>query len=161
MIIELVMMLATSTLPVLLGSVEGAQQCTDHIIDVVIIGAGMAGIAAAQEIDRANNTISYVVIEGQSYIGGRMRSRQFGSIVVEEGANWIVGTSSTSNSPLYSLAQKYGLESVVQDWDDLVTYENGELISDDDIRWDDFAAAYSCLEENAEMRDIGRSRVIL
>ena len=41
----------------------------EHQVDVVIIGAGVAGLAAAAELQ--SRGISYVILEAQDHIGGR------------------------------------------------------------------------------------------
>jgi monoamine oxidase len=58
------------------------------IFDVVIIGAGAAGIAAARYL-RDNTHKSYVVLEARNRIGGRVYSEKVGDKEQDFGASWI------------------------------------------------------------------------
>ena len=62
--------------------------------DVIIIGAGWAGMAAADWLARNNAT--FLVLESTNRTGGRSRAFNFGdpriwSGVVEGGSNWVSG----------------------------------------------------------------------
>lgn len=58
--------------------------------DVIVIGAGMAGVAAARELARAG--ISVCIVEGRDRIGGRIHSiRDFCGAAVEAGAEFVHG----------------------------------------------------------------------
>jgi monoamine oxidase len=58
--------------------------------DVIVIGAGMAGVTAARELVRAGISVS--VVEGRDRIGGRIYSvRDFCGAPVEAGAEFIHG----------------------------------------------------------------------
>jgi monoamine oxidase len=60
------------------------------MLDVLVIGAGMAGVTAARETARAS--FSTTVVEGRSRIGGRVRTiRDFCGEPVEAGAEFIHG----------------------------------------------------------------------
>ena len=65
-------------------------------IDVVIVGGGWAGMAAADSLASAN--VSFVVLEMSDRTGGRSHALTFGdpSIwrgVVERGSNWVSGVA--------------------------------------------------------------------
>lgn len=53
---------------------EGHVLSTEHHADVVIIGAGIAGLAAAHQLTRAGVTVT--VLEAAPYIGGRMATEE-------------------------------------------------------------------------------------
>lgn len=58
--------------------------------DVIVIGAGMAGVTAARELVRAGRSVC--VVEGRERIGGRIHSvRDFCGAPVEAGAEFIHG----------------------------------------------------------------------
>lgn len=55
---------------------------------VLILGAGLSGITAAKTL-LENNITDFYVLEGQDYIGGRIRAVQFEGETIETGANWL------------------------------------------------------------------------
>jgi len=58
--------------------------------DVLVIGAGMAGVTAARELAREG--FGVIVVEGGDRVGGRLRTiRDFGPHPVEAGAEFIHG----------------------------------------------------------------------
>ena len=73
---------------------------TDQTTDVVIIGAGAAGIAAAEALYKRNKDFKFKVVEARGKIGGRIKNFAFKAknedgedkvYYVEDGANWIHG----------------------------------------------------------------------
>ncbi|AEE85665.1 putative protein [Arabidopsis thaliana] len=78
---------------------------------IVIIGAGMAGLTAANKLyTSSNNTFELSVVEGGSRIGGRINTSEFSSEKIEMGATWIHGIG---GSPVYRIAKETG--SLVSD----------------------------------------------
>ena len=72
--------------------------------DVIVIGAGAAGLAAARDLERAGRHA--IVLEARDRIGGRIHTdREFASFPVERGAELLQGKS----SPSRELARKAGL----------------------------------------------------
>ena len=72
-------------------------------VDVVIVGAGMAGLSAALELQRAGR--SFVVLEARDRAGGRLESRQIGDGVwIDVGGQWVGPTQDR----LYALARANG-----------------------------------------------------
>ena len=53
---------------------------------VLVLGAGAAGVTAAKTLHDKGIT-DFLVLEGQDYIGGRMKVVPFAGIKVELGAN--------------------------------------------------------------------------
>ena len=74
---------------------------------VLILGAGVAGITAAKTLHDQRVT-DFVVLEGQDYIGGRMRQASFAGMKVELGANWIHYADEDDN-PLIPLKNKHNM----------------------------------------------------
>jgi monoamine oxidase len=72
---------------------------TEHNVDTVIIGAGLAGLTAARRLESHNaghrhNRISYAVLEASPQIGGRVQSdtittEEGGRVKIEKGAQWL------------------------------------------------------------------------
>ncbi|XP_010541064.1 PREDICTED: probable polyamine oxidase 5 [Tarenaya hassleriana] len=78
---------------------------------IVIIGAGMAGLTAANKLyTRSNDMFELSVVEGGSRIGGRINTSEFSGERIEMGATWIHGIG---GSPVYRIAHETG--SLVSD----------------------------------------------
>jgi monoamine oxidase len=79
--------------------------------DVVIIGAGLAGLGAAHQLCKSG--LSCVVLESRDRVGGKTWSQPMedGKGVIDVGAGWI---NDTNQSRVYELAKRYGAEPIVQ-----------------------------------------------
>jgi monoamine oxidase len=85
-------------------------------IDTLVIGAGIAGLAAAQTLKKAGQKVR--VLEARSRVGGRIwTSRRWNGWPIEQGARWIEGEK---DNPIADLAKKLGLATTATDAD-LVT----------------------------------------
>lgn len=74
---------------------------------VLILGAGAAGITAAKTLyDRG--VTDFLVLEGQDYIGGRIKQASLAGVKMELGANWIQYADEEDN-PLIPLKNKHNL----------------------------------------------------
>ncbi|KAF8785917.1 Spermine oxidase like protein [Argiope bruennichi] len=60
-------------------------------LHIVIVGAGLAGLACALELSK-NNFSKVTILEAQDRIGGRLYSTNFGDSFLELGAQWIHGS---------------------------------------------------------------------
>ena len=75
-------------------------------VDVAIVGAGMAGLSAALELQRAGRSIA--VLEARDRAGGRLESRQLADGVwIDVGGQWVGPTQDR----LYALARAHGAET--------------------------------------------------
>lgn len=73
---------------------------------VVIIGAGMAGLTAANKLyitAGSKELLELCVVEGGNRIGGRINTSEFVGSRIEMGATWIHGIG---GSPVYKIAQE-------------------------------------------------------
>eukprot|EP00899_Mesostigma_viride_P025420 jgi/Mesvir1/6062/Mv00793-RA.2 len=84
---------ATTVKPRISACKMAALESTEFAdVDVLIIGAGFAGIAAARQLQSASSPVSFQVLEATSRPGGRAgKTIQVASQPVELGANWIHG----------------------------------------------------------------------
>jgi monoamine oxidase len=88
--------------------------------DVLVLGAGMAGLGAARLLRDAGARVT--VIEARDRIGGRIHtSHLWPDLPVDMGASWIHGTR---GNPLTALAHEAGLKITNTSEDRAVTYDD-------------------------------------
>ena len=90
---------------------------TNDVFDVVIIGAGLAGLTAARDL-RLAGCESFVVLEARDRVGGRMLNHELGNgYISEAGGQWI-GPGQTA---VADLARELEVET-------FTTYYQGESV---------------------------------
>ncbi|KAF2840913.1 putative flavin-containing polyamine oxidase [Patellaria atrata CBS 101060] len=113
--------------------INQVEQC--QRTSVAILGAGVAGITAAQTLSK-HSFDDFLIVEYKNEIGGRMTHAEFGvhpdgrPYVVELGANWVQGLGSEGGpeNPIWTLAKKWDVKNTYSDFDSLLTYnETGEV----------------------------------
>ncbi|MBO9045989.1 FAD-dependent oxidoreductase [Curtobacterium flaccumfaciens pv. flaccumfaciens] len=75
--------------------------------DVVVVGAGVAGLAAARALALGGQRV--VVLEARDRIGGRTWTDSSLGVPVDLGASWIHGID---GNPLWALAPRFGIDTV-------------------------------------------------
>ncbi len=110
----------------------------------VVIGAGLAGAAAADRLHDAG--VNVTVLEARDRIGGRIDSDRRWGVPIELGAAWL---HSLANNPLVSLARGDGLRLVRTDYDDAVARDTktGKVTAQADQRWTQLGRLVGQLEE--------------
>gem|GEM_PF-1556445 len=78
--------------------------------DVIIVGAGMAGLAAAQELMAQGKKV--VVLEASQHVGGRTKNATVGDVGFDQGAAWI---HATDENPLTPIVKQLGLTMIPND----------------------------------------------
>ena len=87
-------------------------------VEVIVIGAGVAGLAAARRLHDAG--VPVMVLEGRDRIGGRVwTNRIWADTPLDMGASWIHGLR---HNPIAKLAAELGIKTVVTDYDNLALY---------------------------------------
>ncbi|WP_214415258.1 flavin monoamine oxidase family protein [Sphaerisporangium fuscum] len=72
--------------------------------DVVVVGAGFAGLAAAQKLREAG--VSVCVVEARDRVGGRVFDEVIeGDLLIERGGQWLGG----GQHRMHALARRYGV----------------------------------------------------
>ena len=90
--------IAASTAPAVRQKGAGAS------IDVLVIGAGIAGLAAARDLMAAGKSVR--ILEARATVGGRIRTSRIWGKPVELGAQWI---ETATGNPLVALAKSAGV----------------------------------------------------
>lgn len=112
-------------LAVPLAGRAGAQMLTD--VDVVIVGAGAAGIAAARELSAAGMT--HVVLEARDRVGGRAYTVDDLGRPFDMGAHWL---HNWQGNPLVDLARQRGLALTESGSEDFGLYASGKRLPEAD-----------------------------
>lgn len=114
----------TCVLTLFMGVNSFANQVNS--VDVIVIGAGISGIAAAQQLQ--NQGLSVLVIEARDRIGGRIWTDYSKDKAFELGAGWIHGSK---GNPLYYLSRKFNINTKVYDYENSVVYNaSGQILND-------------------------------
>ncbi|WP_349360928.1 FAD-dependent oxidoreductase [Stappia sp.] len=98
------------------GSARGQTPAAD--VDVVVIGAGLAGLAAARRLVDLGYEV--IVLEARARIGGRIHTDRSLGAPFEDGAGWIHGPD---GNPLSALARKAGTRPFVTDDDSFAVHD--------------------------------------
>eukprot|EP00112_Aurelia_sp_Birch-Aquarium-sp1_P008004 Seg1875.5 transcript_id=Seg1875.5/GoldUCD/mRNA.D3Y31 product="Polyamine oxidase" protein_id=Seg1875.5/GoldUCD/D3Y31 len=84
-------------------------------VKVVIIGAGAAGIKAAETF-HTKGFNDFIVLEGKNYIGSRINHELFEGNVVPLGAGWIHHIG--KENPIWQLSQKLKMKVYYDNYTD-------------------------------------------
>ena len=130
----------------LLPGCRGGDARGEH---VVVVGAGMAGLAAARRL--ADAGVEVTVLEARERIGGRMWTDASLGVPIDLGAAWIHGTD---GNPIVGLAADAGAATVETDFSDVVVYDGQRVVDDAAVQaafaaWDEITARLEALGENA------------
>lgn len=105
------------------GGVSPAPAAPDE--HVIVIGAGVSGLAAARKLSAAG--VRVTVIEGRDRIGGRVWTDRSLGFPADLGASWIHGIE---DNPITGLADEAGLTRFETDEDLEALFDAGGPVSD-------------------------------
>jgi monoamine oxidase len=105
----------------------GKDEVNPNGRSVIIIGAGIAGLAAAKKLKEKGYGV--IVLESQEKAGGRLRTDRSLGVAFDEGASWIHGPG--GGNPLTTIAQKAGANTFLTDDDNIAVFDiNGTAYAD-------------------------------
>jgi monoamine oxidase len=88
--------------------------------DVLVVGAGAAGLAAARELVGQKRKV--IVVEARNRTGGRVwTNRDWEGMPVDLGASWIHGHV---GNPLVELAERFGVRTALSNFDSIAAYDD-------------------------------------
>lgn len=102
----------------------------DIHLPIIIIGAGIAGIACAKKLQESGKKVT--LLEARSRIGGRIDSLKSDSDVFDLGASWIHGIK---GNPIWKITQENHIETKIFNYyKSQYFHENGLLFSDQEVQ---------------------------
>ena len=134
----------------------------EEVFDVIIVGCGAAGIAAAIELKRLNPSVNYLILEGRDRLGGRAWTDRetFGQgIAVDLGAHYLCHHGEERNSLLqfYQPTDRDRIEIDFPSGSRMVIFdEDGTKIGKDDPLMEQSKDLFAKMEKKVkELHDDG------
>ena len=110
------------------------QKNSDINLPILIIGAGIAGIACAKKLQEKGEKV--IVLEAKPRIGGRINSKKIDSDIFDLGASWIHGID---DNPIWAITQENDIETTIFNYDNSQYFhESGQLFSEKEVEEFDF-----------------------
>ena len=136
--------------PALLHSCDKNEQFSDK--SVLVIGAGIAGLAAARQLQ--NRGFKVTVLEAQDRVGGRLRSNRSLGIAFDEGASWIHGVQ---GNPITTLAEQAGMGAFHTADESIKSWDIGGVLRADSLYAEQEDAFYEVLDTLMNSGNAGQS----
>jgi len=116
----MILVLTMMDLAFVMTYVMNPAEATEVDADVLILGAGMTGMAAAQRLKQLG-VDSYLIIEGSGKVGGRARQQSLGEYQVQMGPLWVHGGELNL---LWDLVHARNISILQTDYDDWIVYND-------------------------------------
>jgi len=111
------------TAPTILASACQQNEVIPTDKTVIVVGAGISGLAAAQKLHEKGFKV--LVLESQDKVGGRLRTNRSLGIAFDEGASWIHGIN---GNPITALAEQAGMTAAFADDESIKSYDIGGIL---------------------------------
>lgn len=146
------------------------QDAAEPPLDVVVVGAGLAGVAAAERLS-AFGASRLVVLEAANRTGGRVHATNFGDptikrITIELGANWVHGIG--PRNPVWTVAtaldpplRTHEVKGSTTNLSNYAVYEHGRPAAEPELqtRVADMTRAFNCANATSTARSTDESFV--
>ncbi|MFN0200610.1 MAG: flavin monoamine oxidase family protein [Bacteroidia bacterium] len=110
-------------LSLLIASSELWGQAPANGKKVIVVGAGISGLAAAKKLKAKGFDVT--LLEAQAKVGGRLRTNRTLGLAFDEGASWIHGIT---GNPITKLAQDAGMTTFVTDDESRKSFDIGGVV---------------------------------
>lgn len=98
--------------------------------DVIIVGAGIAGLTAAKQLHE--NGLNILILEGDDRIGGRIHTIDVDGTPVDLGASWIHGIN---GNPIYKLVKELKIKTLPTNYNNALLFgPDRQPIPDQDLQ---------------------------
>ncbi len=122
----------------------------DEVLDVVIIGAGLAGLTAARDLQRAGCE-SFAVLEARDRVGGRTYNHDLGNGVISEAGGQWIGPGQTA---IFDLARELEVDTFPTYYQGKNVYLVGGAKYEEDLSSGQSASSPIVEELNQLARDV-------
>lgn len=119
---------------------------TDHR-EILVIGAGMAGIVAAKALQTIGHKVR--ILEARKRVGGRTWTTDIGGAWLDVGGSWIHGDH---RNPMAKYAQRNGLQYAQSEVEPDFLVHEGQRISDQEF-WDAWMLAEDFINQMGDLGD--------
>jgi monoamine oxidase len=107
----------------------GQSSAKSSQANIIIIGAGIAGLAAARQLKSSGFQVT--VLEARNRLGGRIYTDRNLGVPIDLGASWIHGIN---GNPIAKLARDFNIKTQKTDYDNIYVYgSNGKQLTEQQI----------------------------
>lgn len=113
------------------SGLRAAEQAAEVSDTVVVIGAGLAGLAAARAL--VEEGVDVIIVEARDRVGGRAHTVDVGGTAADLGPSWVHGVT---DNVVAEFADEIGIELVPFDYDNAVGGDDAAL-ADVEVLYDE------------------------